>query len=238
MVMVINFMTFNIQHGKDYIKQVIDLDLMVDTIQKCQGEIISLNEVFGANWQVKSQAEIIASKLGYHYYFGEAIDYKGVPYGNAVISKYSFKNCETIMIPDPIRNTNEFYETRCIIKVEYENPNFVVLVSHFGLAETEKKNAVRAVVNLINSINTPIVLMGDLNMIPEDPKLEPIYNLLTDTLKGTKSFSFPSTNPTRKIDYIFVSKDIVIQEANILAIVASDHFPHTAILEINNKNKD
>ena len=45
--MVIKFMSFNIQHGKDFINQVIDLDLMVDMIKKCQAEIIGLNEVFG-----------------------------------------------------------------------------------------------------------------------------------------------------------------------------------------------
>lgn len=58
--MVIKFMSFNIQHGKDYVNQVIDLDLMVDTIKKCQAEIIGLNEVFGESVDEPSQAEIIA----------------------------------------------------------------------------------------------------------------------------------------------------------------------------------
>jgi endonuclease/exonuclease/phosphatase (EEP) superfamily protein YafD len=31
-----------------------------------------------------------------------------------------------------------------------------------------------------------------------------------------------------KIDYIFVSKDVEVVSANIPAIVASDHRPHTA----------
>lgn len=53
-------MSFNIQHGKDYVNQVIDLDLMVDTIKKCQAEIIGLNEVFGESVDEPSQAEIIA----------------------------------------------------------------------------------------------------------------------------------------------------------------------------------
>ncbi len=230
--MVIKFMSFNIQHGKDFINQVIDLDLMVDTIKKCQAEIIGLNEVFGESVDDTSQAEIIARKLGYFVYFGKAIDYKGRPYGNAIISKYKFKSCETIMIPDPERNTNEFYETRCIIKAEFDNPSFTTLVTHFGLAQSEQTNAVETMVNVIKSIDTPIVLMGDLNMTPNHPKLVPIYQLLNDTLMNTKLLSFPSVNPNRKIDYIFVSKDINILDANIPSIVASDHFPHTATLDI------
>ena len=86
---------------------------MVDTIKKCQAEIIGLNEVFGESVDETSQAEIIMRKLLFCLFFGKAINYKGRPYGNAIISKYKFKSCETIMIPDPERNTNEFYETRC-----------------------------------------------------------------------------------------------------------------------------
>jgi endonuclease/exonuclease/phosphatase family metal-dependent hydrolase len=44
--------------------------------------------------------------------------------------------------------------------------------------------------------------------------------------------SFPSDAPDRKIDYIFVSKDVEVLTADIPAIVASDHRPHTAEITI------
>ena len=43
--------------------------------------------------------------------------------------------------------------------------------------------------------------------------------------------SFPSDKPNRKIDYIFVTPDITVLEADIPAIVAADHRPHTATIE-------
>ncbi len=43
--------------------------------------------------------------------------------------------------------------------------------------------------------------------------------------------SFPSDKPDRKIDYIFVSCDLTVTQADIHNVVASDHRPHTAVLE-------
>jgi endonuclease/exonuclease/phosphatase family metal-dependent hydrolase len=47
-----------------------------------------------------------------------------------------------------------------------------------------------------------------------------------------EKFSFPSDAPNKKIDYIFVSRDVEVLAADIPDIVASDHRPHTAEIEI------
>jgi endonuclease/exonuclease/phosphatase family metal-dependent hydrolase len=44
--------------------------------------------------------------------------------------------------------------------------------------------------------------------------------------------SFPSINPHCKIDYIFVSHDVEVENADIPDIVASDHRPHIATVYI------
>ena len=74
------------------------------------------------------------------------------------------------------------------------------------------------------------ILMGDFNVIPDDKVLLPIRERMVDTAEffDAPKLSFPSDNPTIKIDYIFVSKDIQVVEADIPAIVAADHRPHTA----------
>jgi len=45
-------------------------------------------------------------------------------------------------------------------------------------------------------------------------------------------FSFPSDKPNVKIDYIFVSQDVEVVSADIPEIIASDHRPHTATINI------
>ncbi|HBP26280.1 MAG TPA: hypothetical protein DD618_04940 [Acholeplasmatales bacterium] len=229
--MIINFMTFNIQHCKDYVKKTIDIKLMADTIKKCDGQIVGLNEVFGASEAAPCQAKQIADLLQYQGFFVQSIDFRGQPFGNALVTKFLPTSVEKIPIPDPIPDTDEYYETRSIIKARFHNPNFTLLISHFGLAKSEQRNAVQTIMKEIKAIKTPIVLMGDFNMVPDDPIMLPIRSLLKDTL-GKNLLSFPSIDPVRKIDYILVSPDITVLEADIPDLVASDHRPHTAVLEI------
>jgi endonuclease/exonuclease/phosphatase family metal-dependent hydrolase len=71
-------------------------------------------------------------------------------------------------------------------------------------------------------------------MQPDNPILQPIREKLYDTaelFEGDK-LSWPSDNPTVKIDYIFVSRDLTVESADIPEIVSSDHRPHVALINI------
>jgi endonuclease/exonuclease/phosphatase family metal-dependent hydrolase len=72
--------------------------------------------------------------------------------------------------------------------------------------------------------------MGDFNVTPDNHVLDPIRERMNDAsrLFDCEKLSFPSDKPSCKIDYIFASPDIEIVSADIPAIVASDHRPHTA----------
>ena len=236
--MKIKFMSYNTQHCLNFITREIDFDIIADTIKKCEADIIGLQEIRdeGQDADYQSQAKIIAEKLGYHYYyFAEAIRVEGVnPYGNAIISRYPIISAETIMIPDPeIKKYDGYYETRCLLKATIDARNGLnVLVSHFGLNPDEQENAVETVVS--NMPNEHCVLMGDFNMEPDNQILNPIMQSLQDTAKvfSTYKLSFPSDTPKVKIDYIFVSKDLKVEYADIPEIISSDHRPHVATIEL------
>lgn len=231
-------MSYNTQHCLNFITREIDFDIIADTIKKCEADIIGLQEIRdeGQDAVYQSQAKIIAEKLGYHYYyFAEAIRFGGVnPYGNAIISRYPIISAETIMIPDPeIKKYDGYYETRCLLKATIDVRNGLnVLVSHFGLNPDEQENAVETVVS--NIPKEHCVLMGDFNMEPDNQILNPIMQGLQDTAKffSTYKLSFPSDTPKVKIDYIFVSKDLKVEYADIPEIISSDHRPHVATIEL------
>lgn len=239
--MAIKVMTFNTQHCMNHLTGVIDFDIMADAIRKCGGEIVGLNEMRGRGRDYPDyddQCDILGKMLGYGSFFGEAIKFGGVnPYGNGLLSKYPILSAEVIPVPDPAeRKYKGYYETRCLVKAVVDAPGFpgglTVCAIHFGLNPDEHENAVATVLKAIEPERC--VLMGDFNVKPDNPLLDPIKEKMNDVspfIKGP-ALSFVSENPTVKIDYIFVSPDIKVSEAEIPAIVASDHRPHTAIIEL------
>lgn len=227
-------MTFNTQHCKNYLEGNIDFEIMAKAIKTCGADIVGLNEMRGksAHPEYEAQTEKLRELSGMKYcYFAKAIEFKNGPYGNGLLSNIPIVNAEVIAIPDPTpRRYNGYYETRCILKAELEG-GITVLVSHFGLNPDEQKNAVAQVVSSL--CDERCILMGDFNMPPDAPLLAPIKAKMKDTaaIFDAEKFSFPSDKPDRKIDYIFVSPDAKVTAADIPAIVASDHRPHTATVE-------
>lgn len=236
--MNVTVMSFNTQHCKNYITQKIDFDVMIDAIRTCGADIIGLNEMYGKGTDegFEPQVQILAEKLGYYYYFAKAIDVGTAPnpYGNGLLSRFPIKDAVTIPVPDPEKKPGgRYYETRCLLKAELEvGEGLTVCVCHFGLNADEQENAAATVV--ANLEPTRCVLMGDFNVTPKKPVLDPIRAVMFDTaeLFDEPKLSFPSDAPNCKIDYLFTSKDIKVLAADIPAIVASDHRPHTAQMEL------
>lgn len=224
-------MTFNIQHGLLWERQEIDLSAFADYIKAQNPDICGLNEVRGKGTtdpDYTNQTSFIAAAADYNGYFGQSVRINGTdPYGNAILSKNSFKSAETLHIPDP--DTGKWNETRSVIKAvtEIEGKEICFLVSHFGLTDEEKQNAVATVCELIDSTDMPLVLMGDFNMCPDDEILVPIRARLSDTDELSEkggTYTFASYKPERKIDYIFY-RGLTCTKCETLTDTVSDHFP-------------
>ena len=227
--------TYNILHcAKFPDKKNIDYPQYAETIRGLDADIVALNEVYGdgPGELYADQAGILADLAGYPYhYFAEAIYTmnKG-PYGNALLSRIPIEHAETIVIPDPaIKNGPKHYETRCVLKARLLG-GITVLVTHFGLNTDEEINAVLAL--LQNLPKEKCIVMGDFNVEPDDSILMPLYDRLSDAaicLEGS-GYTFDSINPYKKIDYIFVSRDMEVAEAAVPQVGISDHLPHTATI--------
>jgi endonuclease/exonuclease/phosphatase family metal-dependent hydrolase len=228
-------MSFNTQHCLNYVERKIDFDIMAKAIVDCGADIVGLNEMRDGECppDFDAQCRILAEKSGLeNYYFAKALQFKEGGYGNGMISRYKIISAETIHVPDPeVRKYNGYYEHRVLLKARLEN-GLTVMIIHFGLNPDEAENAVKTVLENLES--EKCVLMGDFNVTPDDPVLAPIRERMNDAaaLFGGEKLSFPSDKPTQKIDYIFASPDIEIVSADIPAIVASDHRPHVAEIKL------
>ncbi|MGB2854673.1 MAG: endonuclease/exonuclease/phosphatase family protein, partial [Dehalococcoidia bacterium] len=75
------------------------------------------------------------------------------------------------------------------------------------------------------------VLMGDLNAEPGHFEMEMLQVAgLVDAMAGVNppEYTFPSFDPDRRIDYIWVSPDLTASDAHVPVSLASDHLPVVA----------
>lgn len=231
-------MSFNTQHCESYVEKKIDFGLMARVILESGADVIGLNEMRGAGdlADYTDQTGALSELTGIKYsYFAKAIDVGGVnaPYGNALLSKYPIVSAETIPVPDPeVRlEGGRWYETRCLLKAKL-SCGITVMVIHFGLNPDEQENAVKTVME--NLEREKCILMGDFNVTPDSVLLSPIREKMVDAsvcFDGER-LSFPSDAPKKKIDYIFVTPDLELVYADIPAVIASDHRPHTAEIKL------
>lgn len=229
-------MSFNTQHCLNFIEQKIDFDIMAKTILDFDADVVGLNEMRGdgESPEYTAQVEKLAELTGMkYYYFAKAIDVpSGGPYGNGILSKLPIVKAETVLIPEVVNKiSGRYYERRCVLKAELEG-DITVLVTHFGLTAEEQENATATVLD--NIADQKCILMGDFNLKPDNSIIDPIRAKMTDTASvfEEEKLSFPSDAPRIKIDYIFTSPDVKVVSADIPSVVASDHRPHTATVEI------
>ncbi len=260
----IKIATYNIQSGRSgEVKSTRDYARTADAIKSLDADIIGVQEVGNHPCAGCSEfpmsgtpTEYIAERIGYNSYFACSAVFRGkYPYGNAIFTRYPIKHARTVIIPDPperaLDPTNEYYETRSVLVAEIDVPGGItVLVTHFGLMPAEHKSAVKTVLELIDEIKTPIILMGDLNMTPEHPTLAPIFEALNDIAGGRgEPYTWPSQQVSlssweaavkdikthsaapRKIDYIFTSSELRATHSEVVKTTASDHFPYIAWVE-------
>ena len=242
-------MSYNIQAGKNEEDKVErSFDFSLEVIRELGADIIGLNEVgrhahgdaFPKLDLGCEPNEYIAERLGLNTAFAKAIiTHDGCPYGNALLTKFNIISHENIIIPDPPRTEAGYYETRCILKALLDVPGgLTVLVTHIGLVDSEKRNAIETLISLIKEIDTPVVLMGDFNMEPDDPILLPLYEVIKDANGGAMTpHSWPSNikyyrQPPHKIDYILASDEIKVNSFETYQTKASDHLPVIAEIEI------
>lgn len=228
--------SFNIFHCADYREEIINFDAFAALLQKLDADVIGLNEVHGngPDAEYEAQTEALASRIGYNGFFAKATEIDGEnPFGNAVLTRKAVKSVQVIPIPDPEPRTGtNYYETRCLLKMELQEPRLTVLISHFGLNRDEQLSAVKTVLD--NAESQRCILMGDLNVRPDNSVLDPIRQVFCDSADITDSplLSFPSYAPDRKIDYIFATPDIRILNVEIPNLILSDHLPITAEIEL------
>jgi len=228
-------MAYNIHHGEGT-DGVLDLDRIAQVIRASGADLVALQEV-DRHWSERSlladQAAELGAALDMEVAYGANLDHDpaapGQPrrqYGTAILSRHPILASRNIPLP------NIGGEQRGLLEavVAVDGLRTRVYSTHFQHNNAvERRLQADAVRELIGTPDDPVLLMGDLNAVPEAPELAGLLPAFRDAAAGAGP-TYPAEAPDRRIDYVLVSPWVEVTGAEVLSTPASDHLPVVADL--------
>lgn len=230
--------TFNIHHGADPDEN-LSLSRIADVINDMSADIIGLQEV-DRHWSGRSdwadQPAELADLLDMHVVYGANLDRDppapGEPrrqYGTAILSRYPILDWSNTPLP------NLGGEQRGLLEalINVDGVPVRVLNTHLQHnSAAERAAQTEAIAQRIDELDEPVILLGDLNARPGTAEMRPLETRLDDAwLAGDGAgdgFTYSSENPYQRIDYVMVSRDITVDQVDVVQTMASDHLPVAA----------
>jgi endonuclease/exonuclease/phosphatase family metal-dependent hydrolase len=223
-------LSYNIHHGEG-IDGKIDLQRIAAFIKDSKADIVGLQEIDrGVERTARRDFPRELAKLtGMKVYFERNIIYDGGDYGNAVLTRFPIK-----------KKKNTHYkmlregEQRGVIQLVLDvyGRDLLFMNTHIDYRPDDSERLINA--DELKKIvagagNMPVILCGDFNDNPGSPTHEKMKSFLSDTwelIGQGNGFSYPTGNPEKRIDYIWVSNGTVEPvKIEVLKSDASDHLP-------------
>jgi endonuclease/exonuclease/phosphatase family metal-dependent hydrolase len=210
-------MTFNIQHGKGMDGK-IDLQRIAAEISKAEVDFAALQEV--DRYQIRScfrdQVFTLANELGMYSCYSPSINLGFSQYGNAILSR------------KPIEFQTKYYmngglERRSILIAGIQiNGEIITLINtHLGILKGEQKWQMSILRDVLKSIKSPAILMGDFNMEMSNIEMQQLSSFWH---KLGLIYPHSTFHSGTEIDHIFVNWPNETAKAWVQVTDASDHY--------------
>ena len=237
-------MTYNIHHANPPSHEkdsLIDLAAIARVIDSVKPDLVALQEldVNNARSGVKvNEAQVLAEKTNMHYYFAQAIPYRGGGYGVAVLSRWPILDTIHVVVP---MAPGVQGETRALAVVRVKTTAGKTLLfasTHLDQHRAAESRLLQAhtIAEAVKSFKDPLILCGDMNDYPESETLKVLDSVLTRSCQGSSCpLTIPVNPPRRTIDYILFTPAARFEARSVKAVAetyASDHLPVVAELQM------
>ncbi len=231
-------MTYNIHHGEGVDGRV-DLERIADVIKKERVDLVALQEVDKgvARTGRRDFPGELAALTGMTCVFSNNYHYQGGEYGNAILSKFpilTWTNTHLQMIRQG--------EQRGILQttVSVAGKQVVFMATHIDYRREDDERIMnvaefKRIVKRYSGL--PVIICGDFNDTPGSRTYANMTEEFVDVwakVGDGPGYTITSTNPTKRIDYIWLHKEQDSLEplrASVIKTPASDHLPLVAELQ-------
>jgi len=230
----VRVLSYNIHHGEGTDGRV-DLKRLAKVILSVRPDVVGLQEVDVGTERTHrtDQAEELARLTGMQAAFGSNLKFEGGDYGNVILSRFPIKSQKNHPLPNPTSG-----EPRGALEVELslgeidEGASLRFVSTHFDhRGQASREAAAREINRLFGTADAdPVVLVGDLNAVPDSETLDILRQQWVDASREIQVVG----RPERQIDYVLcrpASQWKVVEVRVLNERVASDHRPVLAVLE-------
>jgi len=224
-------MTYNIHHGEGLDGKV-DLVRIAEVIRRERADIVALQEVDRgvARTQRRDLPGELAALTGMSCVFSNNFHYQGGEYGNAVLTRFPILRVANLHYS--MLRTNE---QRGLLQLTLNigGRQLVFMNTHIDYRgdDSERWQNVQQIESLVQRYaGKPILICGDFNDTPGSRTYQRMAETFDDSwlqVGQGDGFTIPAAKPTKRIDYVWVSKDspFVPTHAWVISTDASDHLP-------------
>ncbi len=221
----VRVMTYNLHNGFDPNGH-LGMEAIAQVIEAQNPDIVALQEV-SRGWVVNGSLDMLewlSQRLEMPYVYGPTSD---PLWGNAILSRYPILESELVELPpDDLLLKRGFIWAK--VDVGSGQPLNVIATHyhHPGDGSAVRVMQSETIVEFWDDASRTLI-MGDLNAEPNAPEMQLLRQVgFADALDLTAvqpGFTYPATGPTKRIDYIWLSPDLVANQAVIPLDAASDH---------------
>ena len=226
----LKIMTYNIRYGISENGR-FDPVSIASVISRENPDILMLQEV-DRGFLLNGSHDVLANlqqKLQMHAYYNPASE---PLFGDVILSRWKLRDARPLALPTydvPTRSG----VLSAVLPLE-DGHELVLAVTH--LHEKEGGVDIRQVADLAKEITTLsaggeklLVLAGDFNLEPSDPRLKPLLAVLRDGIATARPLpTWPAGDPKQQLNYIFLSQQLRASDIVVPATNASDHRPIVA----------
>lgn len=195
-------MSYNLRFG-----ELASMQQIAEYISSKQPDVVALQE---CDWNTMRKrapkqngvkfVNELAHDTGMFGLYGKSIDYGGGYYGIGLLSRYPVIRSERVLLP-----YEEGTEQRSMLVAEILLPDgntFTFICTHLEVSSSDARVKQVGFINkYVRKMAQPIFIAGDMNARPESIEITQGFGRWKNLTSN--DFTYSSTNPKIKIDYIF-----------------------------------
>ena len=198
-------------------------------LQEIDADIVALQEVPLGGGHMANVVSLLQSVTGLHAAAARTCTIAGRGYGNAILSRYPIESTRALDISFGSREPRGALDA----DISCHGHPMRVIATHLGLSPAERRDQVKRLLQVFDTEEMPVILLGDVNEWFMWGK--PLRWLVSHFQSVPAPRTFPSRWPLFALDRIWIRPRHRLQSvrahSSLLARLASDHLPLVARIQ-------